>query len=234
MSAGTQNLDLSALFNAERGKRPALTQTSVPKKPKLDRLRIVRDDDPASLIDDLSNCGEKSSRASLRLEADDLSEGRIIKPLGHKKEPEAEPLPPNEPGVDLSVLQPRDIDTAKMAAYVQNVSAMQKDHRKNSLPASPQKEIAMPMANTDLQEIFQKDKVCVISRRQADAPAVSSDIKNELTSPQTAYSPTLAVKTAPVPDKTLQYLTENWPQLPPNVQAAILNVVDAAVADDDD
>jgi len=27
-------------------------------------------------------------------------------------------------------------------------------------------------------------------------------------------------------DETQRYLVENWPQLPPNVQAAILNVID--------
>jgi hypothetical protein len=234
MSAGTQNLDLSTLYHAERGKRPALTQTSVPKKPKQDRLRIVRDDDPASLIDDLSNLSEKSSRSSRRLQADDLSEDRIIKPFGHKKEPEEKPLPPSEPGVDLSVLQPRDFDAAKMAAYVQNVSALQRDHRKNSAGESPHKAIAMPLAKTDLQEIFQKDKVCVVARRHADEPAPEGDIDPAHLLPQAAGSPSPAPKVPPALDKHLQYLVANWPQLPHNVQAAILNVIDAAVAPDDD
>jgi hypothetical protein len=228
MSAGTQNLDMSALFRAERGKRPALSQTCVPKKEKQERLRIVRDDDRESILDELSNCGEKASKKA-HLHADDLSEGHIVKPFD-KKQPEI----PDEPGVDLSILQPRDMDTAKMASYVQNISAILKDRRNSTAPESPQKEISMPLANTDLQDIFQKDSVCMVSRRHDGTSAGANDIEHEIASSQTAFTPVPAPKIAPTFDKTLKYLSDNWSQLPANVQAAILNVVDAAVAPDDD
>ena len=92
----------------------------------------------------------------------------------------------------------------------------------------------MPLANTDLQEIFRADEVCLVARPPEKTALPASDVEPKQVPPPMACSAILQQETPQVTDKTQQYLVENWPKLPPNVQAAILNVIDAAVAPDDE
>ena len=92
----------------------------------------------------------------------------------------------------------------------------------------------MPLANTDLQEILHADKVCMVARLSVNAPMPATEAE-----PQPVPQPVVCAavpphKTSHDLDRTQQYLVDNWPKLPPNVQAAILNVIDVAISPDDD
>ena len=177
-----------------------------------------------------SNMPEKPEPERLRLVGAEDSAS-----LPNRKEAiESETIPPREPGVDLAMLQPSDIDAAKLVAFLRAIPPAERNCPKTTPPASPRKAVVMPLAKTDLQAIFQADKVCMVARPPGNASTLETDAEPDRLPPQAACSAAPTQKTPHFLDKTQQYLVENWPRLPPNVQAAILNVIDAAVGPDDE
>jgi hypothetical protein len=232
MSAGTQNFDKRSAVRPDRNEPPAPTRSHKPEKPAPERLRIVRVEEPAiptgRTWEDVADFFGPP-RHSL---AEQLTEQRPIEPLDTEEELVTEALPPREPGVDLATVQPRDVDTTKLAAFVHAIPVDKKDGKCGTSPSAPSKAIAMPMANTDLQEIFQADKICMVSRSKPPAVSPAIDTKPD---PLSAVGPVVPSKKTPRElDATEQYLVDNWPKLPPNVQTAILNVIEVAIGPDDE
>ena len=66
----------------------------------------------------------------------------------------------HEPGVDLSYLDvDKEVEKETVSKLIAGMQAMTMDEPASSL----RREIAMPSAKTDLQEIFKTDNVCMIS-----------------------------------------------------------------------
>jgi hypothetical protein len=247
MSAGTRNFDQGNLLRANRDERRPI-QIRPHEKLEGDRLRIIRADVPASMTHRLLDDSEDVFYGPRRSANEDLSDDRFAEPLPREEEDPQESIPPREPGVDLAVLHPNDIDAVKLAAFMQEVPAAGKGHPLAIGQNTGRKAVAMPLAKTDLEQIFQMDKVCMVARPQGNPPTPPAEALPETVPPsaecvsipvQSATLPAECVsipvqKAAPPLDKTRQYLVDNWPKLPPHVQAAILNVIEAAVGPDDE
>jgi hypothetical protein len=237
MSAGTRDFDSGRLHRADRDP-PMPTGSNAAKKPDSERLRIVRADEPAYLTTQSLKNANKSLSESRRPAADALAKQRAAEQIEVEEELIAEAIPLREPGVDLGILRPKEVDIGKLAAFTHAVPAAKKD----GAPATSGKAIAMPLAKTDLQQIFQTDQVCMVARPPekitekipeiAPAKAAAPEPKREASPVSLPMTP--PKKTPQVLDETQQYLVDNWPKLPPHVQAAILNVIDAAVSPDDE
>jgi hypothetical protein len=245
MSAGTRDFDRGSQFRAARKEPPLPNCSDTVKKPVVERLRLVRADEPSFLTTkSLKNAG-KSSVDSRRPSSDYRMEECAAEPIEAEEELVLETLPPREPGVDLGMLRPKEIDVGKLASFKHEVPATKKAGKATTTPASSGKAIVMPLAKTDLKDIFQADQVCMVARPPEKAPPKAPEPEPETPPPAVASIPpknTPSADTIPLPskkrphflDETQQYLVENWPKLPPHVQAAILNVIDAAVSPDDD
>jgi hypothetical protein len=244
MSAGTRNLDFGSLFRTDRDEPTSPTRSRPNEKPDAERLRIVRAEESAFPTGESLEATAKSSAALRRPPTEYLAEeisvcpklncGAGVSPVqaagtaapqkyGTEAVLELKMLPTRKPGVDLAALQSCDSDAAELAAFLYACPAA-KDGVRTAAQLSPGKAVVMPLANTDLQEIFQADKICMVARPRENASKPASDACSSI-SPQT--SPQIL-------DKTRQYLVDNWPKLPPNVQAAILNVIDVAIGPDDE
>jgi hypothetical protein len=234
MSAGTQNFDLGSLLHADRNEPTMPTRSPAARKPDSERLHIVRADEPELLYGKSLDDAAKSSRTPRQPPTKYPIEAQSAEPLKTVVELELETLPPRESGVDLALLRPADIDTAKLAAFMHDIPAAKKDGDRAASQASPGKAIVMPLAKTDLQEIFQADKICMVARPHHNTPALKDETEPKQDPPPAACPAVPPQKTPQALDETQRYLVENWPQLPPNVQAAILNVIDAAIGPDDD
>jgi hypothetical protein len=225
MSAGTRKFDLGSLNRKQRNEPP------MPARPRdrdavgTDQLRIVRFDEPEFLNGSKLDNAAKMSRAPHRPLADFLAKDHAA------EEAAKTPDSPREPGVDLTALHPQEIDTRRLASFVNDTPPKS---GKNAPSAPTGKDIVMPLANTNLQDILQADKICMVARPHHNAPTLEG-VGEPLPEPVPAVTPTLpAQKTPHFLDKTQQYLVQNWPKLPSNVQAAILNVIDAAVSPDEE
>jgi hypothetical protein len=265
MSAGTRKFELGSLFRANRSEPPMPVHTEASEKAGSERLRIARFDEPEFLNGKALDEAAKSSRSPHRPSSKCLAKEPAV-----AEEAKWKTVVPNEPGVDLEELHPHDIDANQLAAIIHAIPAL----KKGETPiASTGKDIVMPLANTDLLEIFEADKVCMVARPHHNAPTleIETESKHEQSTravdlsgatagvsgsventggqanrvtcqfpsagaqdPPTISSPVPPPKASHHLDRTQQYLVENWPKLPPNVQAAILNVIDAATDAEDD
>lgn len=246
MSAGNRDFERGSLHRADRHAPSMPTGANAAKRPDCERLRIVRADEPAYLTTQSLKNASKNKSDTSRPATDSLAKQRAAKPVEAEEELIVEAISPREPGVDLGILRPKEIDIGKLAAFTHAPPAAKKD----GAPATSGKAIAMPLAKTDLQQIFQADQVCMVARPPEKIPAKIPEKMPEgimekapinaavpepkRETPPVAVLATPPQKTPPVLDDTQQYLVENWPKLPPHVQAAILNVIDAAVSPDDE
>ena len=127
MSAGTQNFDLGSLLRADRDEPPMPTRSPAARKPDSERLHIVRADEPELLYGKSLDDAAKSSRTPRQPPTKYPIEAQSAEPLKTVVELELETLPPRESGVDLALLRPADIDTAKLAAFMHDIPAAKKD-----------------------------------------------------------------------------------------------------------
>ncbi|MCC6123616.1 MAG: hypothetical protein IT426_01505 [Pirellulales bacterium] len=222
MSAGTRNHELGS-------QRPSARSLSGDQAER-ERLRIVRLDEAAVPAGNSSEGGARSPHLQRRHPAEYPAPARTSEPRETDEGPAAEPLPAREPGVDLAAIRPRDLDAGKLAAFLQDVPSAK---RAGAQSAASAKAVVMPLANTDLREIFQADGICLVAlpRETASMPTTEAGPEREV---PPACSPVPPQQSSQMLDKTQQYLVDNWPKLPPNVQAAILNVIDAATGPEED
>ncbi len=234
MSVGTPKFDKGILLRIDREQPPMPPRFPESLKSDSQRLRIVRMDEPALPSGKSWEDAANFFRAPRHPLTERFAEERTPKPVETEKEVAVETIPPREPGVDLATVQPRDVDTAKLSAFVHAVPAAWKDGKRGASQAASGKAIVMPLAKTDLREIFQADKICIVAQPQANAPPSAADAESNPDPPPAAPAAVPPKKTPHYLDETQRYLVENWPKLPPNVQAAILNVIDAAISPDDE
>lgn len=220
MSAGTRKHDFGSQWPAVRAPSG--------DKAKGERLRIVRLEEAVSPAANAAEGGAKSLHPQRRPLAEYPDQAQAAELKDTNEELATEMLPTREPGVDLAAIRPSDLDAGKLAAFLHDIPSAKREGKQ---AAATPKAVVMPLANTDLREIFQADGICMVARPQASAltPAIEADPKIQ---PACATVP--PQQNPPVLDKTQRYLVDNWPKLPPNVQAAILNVIDAATGPDDD
>jgi hypothetical protein len=222
MSAGTRKHDLGSQW-------PAVRAPSGDKAER-ERLRIVRLEEAVSPAANAAEGGARSLHAQRRPLAEYLAQAQAAELKEMKEELATETLPAREPGVDLAAIRPSDLDAGKLAAFLQDIPSAKREGKQ---AAATLKAVVMPLANTDLREIFQADGICMVARPQASASTPATEAESE-PKIQPACATVPPQQNPPVLDKTQRYLVDNWPKLPPNVQAAILNVIDAATGPDDD
>jgi hypothetical protein len=232
MSAGTRNFELGEPYPADRGAPPLPARSRPNEKIDGERLRVVRVDDSAFPTGNAMDA-TKSSSSSRRPLAEYLAQEHADDTLELEEEIEAKTLPSRESGVDLAALQSSAAEAAKLAAFMQELPPVKQDGMESASPLSPRKAVVMPRANTDLREIFQADQVCMVARPREKASSPATPVKPQCERAAAAES-SIPPETHPQDlDQTQRYLVENWPKLPPNVQEAILYVIDAALSPDD-
>jgi hypothetical protein len=229
MKVGTRQLDLGSRA-AARTAPPTPAPAAPRERTDNDRLRVVRFDEPEFLNGAILDQAAKFARSPHHLPSESLGERNPSTQADAEQSVAFEQIPDREPGVDLTSIQPGDPDVAKLANFTRKVASARKNEEANTSC----KPVVMPHAQTDLVEIFQADKVCMVNRPKHNAPTL--DVDGEmLQSPPPATSSILSQQKTPhLLDRTQQYLVDNWEKLPPNVQAAILNVIDAAISPDDE
>jgi hypothetical protein len=241
MSAGIRQFDKGSVVRPDRNRPPLPARAAKATAADLERLRIVRDEEPV-----LPRVGLWDHAGDIFHEprhpfAEQLAELRSPRPVKIEDENAVEVIAPREPGVDLSMVRPSDVDTAKLAAFMNDPVTGRKDGNRGSSTGEPKKPVAMPLAKTDLQKIFESDKVCMVASRKVSDSATDRNVsppdcvvEDVLNSPPAASVAIPPKKTSRDLDPTELYIIENWPKLPPNVQAAILNVIEVAISPDDE
>jgi hypothetical protein len=223
MSAGTRNYELGGPFPAERRESAGPDHPCSIPKTGGERLRVVRMDEPAfptaRALDEAN-----ASRGARRPLAEYLAE-QTSEELLAEEEFDGQVIPSREARVDLAALQPPIADMGKLAAFLSESPAP--SQRASGKP------IVMPMPNTDLKDIFQVDKVCMVAQPREKSAAPVTSAASPANSPCAAGSVMPSENASLALDQTQRYLVENWPKLPPNVQAAILNVIEVAIGPDD-
>jgi hypothetical protein len=252
MSAGIRQFDRGSIARPDRTRLPLPARAAKATASDLERLRIVRDDEPVLPRDgSWGNAGDIFHEPRHPFAAQ-LAEQLSPRPVKIEDENTLETIEPREPGVDLSMVRPHDLDTAKLAAFLNDPAASRKDGKRGSSNSEPNKPVAMPLAKTDLQKMLESDSVCMVATAKAsDSPAGSHSTTDSVLATDKNVCPpdrvaevdlnaspaaSIAIppkKAARELDATALYLVENWPQLPPNVQAAILNVIEVAISPDD-
>jgi hypothetical protein len=218
-----------------RANRDEQKSIQLPASKKLDagRLRIVGADDSASMAGKLLGDDKQAVRNLPRSKAAGSADDRLEKSFG-QAEAETKTLPSREPGVDLTMLQPDGVDTTKLSAFLHDTPAPSRNRKQVVHDSTGRKAVGMPVAKTDLLEIFKSDAVCMVARQPSNAPTLDGNSPADKMPTAAVCATVPAQKTPPLLDKTQQYIVDNWPKLPPHVQAAILNVIDAAIAPDDE
>ncbi len=163
MSACTHKIDLKSLVAEETDARrtsPRELPSKIVEKPrqKNDAWCIVATDGSTKTIGCKSTSDLPESKEPHE-PADQVSP----KPAANENEDEPDAL---EAGVDLAYL---DVEKETAAKLIAGMQAMIGD-----LPAAAlRREIAMPSAMTDLQEIFRTDDVCIVSPPKTQTKGLS-------------------------------------------------------------
>ena len=154
MTARAQNTILKSLVQQEIASS-RLAYTHSPSKvveiprPENDAWYVVATDGSTSVITCKSACNASKSNGPNQSIAEDpptnLISGNVCPP------------DESEAGVDLSCL---DVEKETVSKLIAGMNAMTVDKAATKL----QREIEMPSAKTDLQEIFKTDDVCMISQ----------------------------------------------------------------------
>lgn len=153
MTARAQNNILKSLVQQEiASSRSAFTHSPSKVVEKLrrenDAWYVVATDGSTSIITCKSACHAPKSNGRNQAIAEDP-------PRNLKKGNECPPNEP-EPGVDLSCL---NVEKETVSKLIAGMHAMTSDETATHL----QREIEMPSAKADLQEIFKTDDVCMVS-----------------------------------------------------------------------
>jgi hypothetical protein len=231
MKVGTRKLDLGS--PAARTAPPMPAHAALRERTESDRLRVVRFDEPEFLNGEILDQAAKFARSPHHLPGEGLGSKDNFPQADAEQKVAFEEIPAHEPGVDLTSIQPQDADVARLATFTQKVASLKKNDKSADSHTSS-KPVVMPHAQTDLVEILQADKVCMVNRPKHNAPTLDVEEESPHSPPPATCSILAQQKTPHLLDRTQQYLVDNWEILPPNVQAAILNVIDAAISPDDE
>ena len=156
MTARAQNNILKSLVQQEIASS-RLAYTHSPSKvveiprPENDAWYVVATDGSTSVITCKSKCNAPKSNGPNQAIAED-----------HLKNGNERPPDEHEAGVDLSCL---NVEKETVSKLIAGMHAITVDEAATHL----RREIEMPSAKTDLQEIFKTDNVCVISQPKTAA-----------------------------------------------------------------
>jgi hypothetical protein len=124
-------------------------------------------------------------------------------------------LNPPQIGVDLSNL---NLDESSISAIITSVRAIRDEEPKGSLPG----EIAMPTSRTNLKEMFQADKICLVCRSKIEVEAEKPHVSDSTNLP-----PAIPAAQASSDNVSLGRVVEYWPKTPPKIRSAILALIEA-------
>jgi hypothetical protein len=159
MTARAQNTILKSLVQQEiASSRSAYMHSSskvveIPR-PENDAWYVVATDGSTSVITCKSTCNAPKSNGPNQAIAEDH--------LNNLKNGNERPPDEHEVGVDLSCL---NVEKETVSKLIAGMHAITVDDAATHL----RREIGMPSAKTDLQEIFKTDNVCVISQPKTTA-----------------------------------------------------------------